>query len=61
MFKQCPQPDAEYPYLSEEDKFYNFMPSGFSLLALWEESGVYNGDNKTHSDAYRNKSLPQQY
>lgn len=61
MFKSCPQPDAEYFYLSDEDEFYNFMPEGFSLFAIWGRSAVFNGDNKTHSNAYVDKTLPNSY
>lgn len=61
MFKSCPQPDAEYPYLSQESEFYEFMPTGFSLLTIWDRGGIFNGDNKTHSSAYDGKSYSSMY
>lgn len=61
MFKSCPQPDAEYPYKSEESEFYDFMPEGFSLTAIWRRGGIYNGDNGTHSSAYDEKYIPITY
>lgn len=54
MFKSCPQPDAEYPYLSEESEFYDFMPPGFSLLTVWERSVTFNKDNGVYSGDGKN-------
>lgn len=59
MFKSCPQPDAEYPYLSEESTFYSFMPHGFSLLAMWNRGTVLSKDSKGYDN--EDKNLPTNY